>query len=185
MLQCLLPKQKHSYADIAVCPNGLDLIKDSVSHIQICFFLMQESNRGRSWSQQSASNSGWEDSRVQQPSRSVYDDYPQASSNGYAQQNHQQQSSRDSSFGNASASGYRAPQQAGGTAGGGYKERAAAAARQNARENADKERRNELELQRQTEAAEQRHNSMSTGMLQIAVMHATLGLAIGIQKLCA
>lgn len=111
---------------------------------------------------------------MQQPSRSVYDDYPQASSNGYAQQSHQQQSSRDSSFGNASASGYVAPQQAGGTAGGGYKERAAAAARQNARENADKERRNELELQRQTEAAEHRHNSMSTdGLLQIAVMHAT------------
>ena len=130
---------------------------------------MQESNRGRSWSQHSASNSGWEESNTQQPSRSVYDDYPQASSNNYAQQSNQQQSSRNSSFDNASASGYGALQQAGGTSGGGYKERAAAAARQNARQNADKERRDELELQRQTQAAEHRQNSMPTdGTLQMA-----------------
>ena len=108
-------------------------------------------------SQQQAKSTAWNSPTVQ-PSRSAWDDYPQSNSNGYAQQSQSEQSGRNNSFGNAFASLYGAQQEGGVASASGHKERAAAAARQNARDNADKERRDQQELDRQNEASQHRQS---------------------------
>ena len=109
-------------------------------------------------SQQQAKTTAWDSPTVQQPTRSAWDDYPQSNSNGYAQPSQSEQSGRHNSFGNVSASGYGAQQEGGVASASGYKERAAAAARQNARDNAEKERRDQQELDRQNAAPDHRQS---------------------------